>query len=155
METQRPDHEQPWRLLEYPREIRDQIYAEVLLNFPRPSLECLLDRAVCEVRAIESDIGEELVYFEEDDDSAQEGNHAPEFHTEAMNICRQPHQIDTNILLVNRQTFAEAREIILRRGRFVSVICDNIDICRRLSGTELCLIDAKYSSLSMMTYHCE
>lgn len=153
METQQPGHDHPWRLLEYPREIRDLIYTEVLLDFPTPNLECLLNRAAYEVNTIVPSIAAESA--EENDDSQQEGNISPAFHSEALESCQQTHQIDTNILLVNRQTFTEAKEIILRRGRFVKVICENVDLCRRLCGTQLCLIDVKYSSLSIMTYNCE
>lgn len=89
------------------------------------------------------------------------------FNEQARNIppCSLPyamrrslqktHKIDTNIFLANRQTFAEAKQIILRRGRLVKVISSKVDLPGLLHESQLCVIDAKYSSLSIMTHYCK
>lgn len=153
MAIQLPGDSQLCRLLECPREIRDQIYADVLLDVPNPSLECLLDRAVHEVHAI---------VWEEGQDGRdqwhqrwEESNLAPAFHDYAIEFLQKPQKIDTNILLANRQTFAEAKEIILRRAHLVKVVTSNVDLSRRLCASQLCLLDAKYSNLCVMTHYCK
>lgn len=153
MSTQLPGDGQPCRLLEYPREIRDQIYAEVLLDFPTPSLERLSDRAAHEVVAIKWDFDVEG-HDGAEHEIEQEGNKAPAFHESAVAFLQKTHKIDTNILLANRQTFAEAKEIILRRAHLVKVVTSNVDLSRRLFASQLCLVDVKYSNLCIMTHYC-
>ncbi|KAG6363962.1 hypothetical protein INS49_009065 [Diaporthe citri] len=78
---------------------------------------------------------------------------APPFHQYAMSFLHKTQKIDTNILLANRQTFAEAKEIILRRARLVKVTTTNIDLSRRLCASQLSLLDPKYSNLCIMTHN--
>lgn len=146
MATLLPGDAQPFRLLDCPREIRDQIYAEVLLDFPRPSLECLLNRAEIE----KTEAGKITLDFND-----QARNIPPCSRKYALGSLQKTHKIDTNILLANHQTFAEAKQIILRRGRLVKVISSKVDVPWLLHATQLCVIDAKYSSLSIMTHSCK
>ncbi|KAL2280830.1 hypothetical protein FJTKL_12331 [Diaporthe vaccinii] len=73
----------------------------------------------------------------------------------AVRSLQKTHKIDTNIFLANRQTFAEAKQMILRRGRLVKVISSKVDLPGLLHESQLCVIDAKYSSLSIMTHYFE
>lgn len=148
MATPLPGDGQPCRLLDCPREIRDQIYAEILLDFPRPSLECLLNRAELEIETAKIETYEDLLDFDE-----YACNIPPSFPQYAAGPLHKTHKIDTSILLANRQTFAEAKQIILRRGRLVTIRSDNVDFSRLLYSSQLCLIDGKYSSLSILTHY--
>lgn len=142
-------------LLECPREIRDIIYGHILLDLPCPSIECLLGRAVSEVDAILPATVRGRVDAIENDEGEPEINLAPAFKEEAWDILKKPHQIDTNVLLTNRQIFAEGKQVILRRGRLMKVSIFGIDISRRLCATELCLIDSKYDNLCVMNHECK
>lgn len=126
--------DQPCPLLDCPREIRDQIYAEVLLDFPTPSLQ---EQLACAMLGSAGPLCERkgIGY--------------------ALRRLKRTHKIETNILLTNRQVFSEGKEIMLRRGRLVRVTLFNTEIILRLSSCELCLIDAKYRSLCVMTYECK
>lgn len=145
---------QPCHLLQLPPEIRDQIYADVLLDFPCPTLEELLHRAAYEVNSIVPRLDEEDLdetYYERE----QESNSAPAFRRDALAMLQGTHEIDTSILLANHKTFAEAKDVILRRGRLVKVVSSNIDMSRRLCASQLCLISPKYSSLCVLTHSCK
>lgn len=145
---------QPLHLLQLPPEIRDHIYADILLDFPRPSLEELLQRAAYEVNSIVPLLDEEDL-DERYDEREQESNSAPVFRRHALAMLQGTHEIDTSILLANRQTFAEAKNVILRRGRLVKIFSSNIDLSRRLCASQLCLISPKYSSLCVLTHSCK
>ena len=132
MATGRGDHF--CHLLACPREIRDQIYAEILLEFPTPSLEDLLDCAMLDEPGTTSE---------------------RYLHDFALECLERTHKIETNILLTNRQILAEAKQILLRRGRLVKVIASNVDLPQWLCSSQLCVIDAKYSTLCIMTHHCK
>ncbi|KAJ0115569.1 hypothetical protein J7T55_010392 [Diaporthe amygdali] len=126
--------DQPVGLLDCPLEVRNQIYASILLDFPHPTVEQLLSRAMSFL-------------------PGSEDEQAEAFDNHAQRYPEKTHKISTNILLTNRQTFAEGREIILRRGRFVKVIASDVDLSQRLFASHLCLIDAKYSNLCILTHH--
>lgn len=154
MASQTSGDGQPCHLLRLPPEVRDQIYEDILLDFPRPSLEELLHRAAYEVDSIVPRLDEEDL-DETYDERQQESNSAPVFRRDALAMLQGTHEIDTSILLANRQTFAEAKDVILRRGRLVKIFCSNIDLSRRLCASQLCLISPKYSSLCVLTHSCK
>lgn len=149
MATPLPGDGRPCRLLQCPREIRDQIYAEILMDFPRPSLECLLNRAELEIEMDKIKADEDLLDF----DDYYACNIPPSFPEYAAGPLHKTHKIDTNILLANRQTFDEAKQIILRRGRLVTIVSDNVDFSRLLYASQLCVIDGKYRGLSILTHY--
>ena len=132
MATKQAGNDHSCHLLAYPREIRNQIYAEIPLDFLTPSLEELLYCAMLDEPGIVS---------------------TRYFHEFTLQCLERTHKIETNIILTNRQIFPEAKQIILRRGRLVKVIASNVDLPRWLCSSQLCLIDAKYSSLTIMTHH--
>lgn len=138
MTSRQPGDDQTCHLFKCPREIRDLIYAEILLDFPRPSAREQLDCAMVNRRV--------------------PGHYIPLsgrgacLYTEVR--LRRTHEIETNILLANRQTFSEGRDTLLRCGRLVQVTFSDVELRLRLASCALCLIDAKYSSLCIMTYQC-
>lgn len=165
METQQPVDGHSFPLLKLPREIRDLIYGEVLLDLPTPSLESLLDRLASHMATATSEslpIGgddEGHVVGEENEGEERlqmrERNVVRAFRSEARAFSKDSLKIDTNILLACRQTFAEAKQLLLRRGRFVKVISTNIGLTRLMFASQLCWIDARYSNFAIMTYFCK
>lgn len=141
-------------LLACPREIRDQIYAKILLDFPTPTIDSLLD---CALPVPHEDGGRfgpgSWKYrtrggWNSDDDYWL-------FQRHMLECLENTHEIDTNILLACRQTYKEGRKLILRLGRLVKVTATNVSLRLRLCASKLCLIDKKYSSLCIMTHQCK
>ncbi|KAL1869412.1 hypothetical protein Daus18300_005624 [Diaporthe australafricana] len=132
--------DQPCRLLDCPRDIRDEIYTHLLLDFPVASHSELMERALQDPASIHLEDKETI-------------DGACDFDSKALQFVDQRHNIATNILLVNRQVFAEAKEMILRRAQLVKVVAFNIDLSRQLFAGQICLIDVKYSNLCILTHH--
>lgn len=156
MATKQPGDHQSCPLLACPREIRDQIYAEILLDFPTPTIDSLL---VCAMPVLDEDDVESgpgsWKYRTLDDRNAH--HRWDLFQLYASECFFKPHEIQTNILLANRQIFTEAKELIFRRGRLVKVTATNVSrgLSWRMCASKLCLIDARYSSLCIMTHQCK
>lgn len=165
MATQQPVDGHSFPLLKLPREVRDLIYGEVLLDLPTPSLECLLDRVASHMTTATSEslpIGvddEGHIDGEEHEDEEHRGmrerNVVRVFRREARAFSEDSLKIDTNILLACRQTFSEAKKLLLRRGRFVKVISTNISLTRLMFASQLCWIDPRYRNFAIMTYFCK
>lgn len=165
MSTQQPVHGQSFPLLKLPPEIRDLIYGEVLLDLPTPSLECLLERVAFHMASFTRESlpigGDDEGHIDREEREGEQRRQMREnyvvrtFRREARAFSKDSLEIDTNILLACRQTFAEAKQLLLRRGRFVRVISSNIGLTRLMFASQLCWVHAKYSNFAIMTYFCK